>query len=122
MRRTYETRRRPHWRAFVVLAACVVLGTHCSLLAPSDSELMGGRAVSDASSPQDARAGDARVDGDAPACRAETQDCTVDGDCCSASCSGGKCAACLAAGQFCNGVPARCCSGACNGAAGKKCD
>jgi hypothetical protein len=39
-----------------------------------------------------------------------------------ASDDGGFDAGCLPAGAFCNGVPTRCCSGTCNGAAGKKCD
>jgi hypothetical protein len=85
-------------RSVLSVLSCVAIassGLGCSLLAPSDAELMGGGA-------HDA-AGDA---GDGGA---------HDG-------SPGADAACLAAGEFCNGMPTQCCSHTCNGAAGKKCD
>lgn len=79
----------------IVFAAALVCG--CSLLAPSDAELMGG-AAKDAAGDADSDAGDASDEG------------------------GGFDSGCLPTGAFCNGVPARCCSATCNGAAGKKCD
>lgn len=86
----------------IVLASS---GLGCSFLAPSDAELMGGGmhdAAGDAEGgPQDGAATDAGSDG---------------------SRDGGADAACLVVGDFCSGMPSRCCSGACNGAAGKKCD
>ena len=80
-------------------------GVGCSFLAPSDAELMGGGAHDAAGDAEggahDGAASDGSSDG--------SLDATPD-------------AACLVLGEFCNGMPSRCCSGTCNGAAGRKCD
>ncbi len=76
-------------------------GVGCSFLAPSDTELMGGGA-------HDA-AGDAEGGAHDGAASDGSLDATTD-------------AACLVLGNFCSGMPSRCCSGTCNGAAGRKCD
>ena len=77
---------------------------HCSLLAPSDADLMKGNQSLDASD-----AADASDDASG-----EASDDAADG--------ARDAAECLPLGFFCNGQPQRCCSGTCNGAAGKKCD
>jgi hypothetical protein len=110
------------------LSALFVGLAHCSLLAPSDAELMGGKSNGDASADDGASdagdAADALPDGDRgdAACRATAETCTVDGDCCSAFCNAGKCVDCIAAGFFCNGAVTRCCSHTCNAGGGHKCD
>ena len=88
----------------LVLGLALGLGlAHCSLLAPSDAELMKGN-------PDASDASDASDD----ASREASDDAAADG--------AREAAECLPFGFFCNGQPQRCCAGTCNGAAGKKCD
>ena len=80
------------------LALLFLATTRCSLLAPSDAELMGGVHP-------DGAAFDAAIDGDA-----------LPGD------APMRPDVCLPPGFSCNGDPAVCCSGTCNAAGGHKCD
>ena len=92
-------------RALSALVLGLALGlalAHCSLLAPSDADLMKGNLSADASDDADDAASDASDDADGA--------------------DGARDAACIPLGFFCNGQPQRCCSGTCNSAAGKKCD
>jgi hypothetical protein len=83
----------------------LLASTRCTLLAPSDAELMGGNHP-DAAADGEAGGGD----GAGP-----STDGSADG---SPPADTGPC---LGPGLFCNGDNSLCCSGMCNAAAGKKC-
>jgi hypothetical protein len=75
-------------RAFLTIG--VVCATGCSLMAPSDTELMGdGDAAVDAKD----SSGDCAEDGSeaSPPCMASGGACITDTDCCSTKCRGGIC-------------------------------
>jgi hypothetical protein len=81
------------------LALLFAATSRCSLLAPSDAELMGG----------------VHPDG-------ATRDATADGDSSPAPDASPRPDACLPAGFSCNGDPTVCCTGTCMAAGGHKCD
>jgi hypothetical protein len=97
--------------AFGLLIASVgaVALAGCSLLAPSDSELMGGAKDGGASGDGASEAGGDGGADDAASDVVDTDVVLGDGGC-------------LPAGFFCNGVPSKCCSGTCNAGGGHKCD
>jgi hypothetical protein len=112
----------------LVLALTGVVGgtTQCSLLAPSDVELMGGNRSADA-----ADSADSGSDGDASsgmsssgsgssggACGHVGDCCVVPGDCCASllcETNSGVCMPCVAAGGSCSPAEGLCCSGSCAG-------
>lgn len=105
----------------------IVLGAmtaHCSLLAPSDAELMGGKQSTDAGASHDA-AGDAPKDGGegGSSCGQEAANCAGPGDCCAGlACetTAGICIPCTTSGGACFPTGDNtCCSGSCTG---HKCD
>jgi hypothetical protein len=81
-------------RAFLTLVAVCVTG--CSLMAPSDTELMGEVVDAAEDAPKDSSAdrpedwAEASAE-DGGACGASGSACTTDTDCCSAKCRGGSC-------------------------------
>lgn len=119
----------PRTLAAVVLAAGVV---HCSLIAPSDQELMGGNKGSGSGSGSgsggdagDAGRTDAMMDGASSSGGGEGGMCAQESDCCSTTsdcCSGlacepnsGLCIPCTPSGGSCFGGENLCCSGNCTG-------
>jgi hypothetical protein len=119
----------PRTIAAALIAAGVV---HCSLIAPSDQELMGGNkgggsGSGSGGSGSGGDAGDAgRSDamdgsssgGDGGACGQEGDCCNTTANCCSGlACnqSAGICVACTPNGGGCSGGFNMCCSGNCTG-------
>jgi hypothetical protein len=122
----------------IALAAVLLTGAGCSLLAPSDAELMGGNkggdgggsTASDASHGEGAAAdapgvgvdGATGDDATAPesggSCGNIGDNCASSGDCCSGlACepNSGTCVTCDPAGTQCWGQGDTCCSGQCYG-------
>ena len=110
----------PHAIAAVFFAASVV---HCSLIAPSDQDLMGGNkpAAADGGRPSDGG-----MDGGEGGQQQEGGgQCLMTGDCCNPGqcCAGlvcdvansGVCLPCMQAGGSCFGGSNMCCSGNCTG-------
>lgn len=110
----------PRTFAAVFLAAGVV---HCSLIAPSDQDLMGGNVGSsggsDAGDAGRSDATDAASDrGDGGACTPAAEFCNTTAECCSGfACdqNAGICVPCTPTGSSCFSGTSLCCSGNCTG-------
>jgi hypothetical protein len=104
----------PRTIAAVFVAASLV---HCSLIAPSDQELMGGNKGGGSGSGGDAGRSDA-MDGSQGPCNLTGDCCTMTAQCCSGlACetNAGVCVPCAQTGSNCFGTSNTCCSGSCVG-------